>query len=510
MVRLDALLACAAVLCLGCSSTSPTSTNGSAAPDDQPARGNTASVVLLGDVMLGRSVAPVAQNDGDSIFEPLRAMLTGADLALANLESPLTERTHLLGENALEADPRRAELLADAGFDGMAIANNHAGDAGPSTVTDTMTALRARALVAVGAGDTLTDATTATVFERNGVRIAVLAFDLTRGGPSPGESAGVATWDPVVAQTAITAARATSDVVVVGLHGGVEYLPRPDPVLAGVVADLTSWGADVVWGNGAHVPYDVAVATDTDGRSTVQAPGLGNAVFDQRMPRTQTGTMLEVLVGPDGVLAFRTASIGTYLRTTFDGWDPPSGDAVSVDGEWWNPTGPLEPATPAASVEQVGGLVAGGVVVAAHRGDVNGDGVADVVASYRRPFRTRLLQQAFPDTDFIDASGQGAHLGVFQDGTIRWGAGTMTRPVETLDVCDDGVALGFSTLDDPTVTAGAAWWWRGFGFATAPVLDGSAAPICTDLDADGRTEPALLRTPDTMNRHLLNTDRGDT
>ncbi len=513
-MRPDALLACAAVLCVGCSSMSATSTNSTATiatgyEDGPAATPHTASIVLLGDVMLGRSVAPVLANDRDSIFEQLRATLGGADLALANLESPLTARSHVLGDNALEADPRSATVLVDAGFDGMAIANNHAGDAGPRTITDTISALHAQDVAAIGAGANLVEATTATVFVRNGVRIAVLAFDLTHGGPSAGTGAGVATWDPAVARQAVAAARATSDIVVVGLHGGVEYLPRPDPVLAGVVADLTSWGVDIVWGNGAHVAYAITVAAGADGRETVQAPGLGNAVFDQRMPRTQIGTMLEVLAGPDGVLAWRTASIGTYLRATFDGWDLPTGDAVSVDGEWWNPIGRLDQAVPASNVEQVDGLVAGGVLVAARRGDVDGDGVTDVVASYRRPFRTRLLQQAFPDTDFVDASGRGAHLGIFEEGTLRWGAGTMTRPVETLDVCDDGVALGFSALDDPTVTAGSAWWWRGFGFATAPLLDGTAVPICVDIDLDGRTEPALLRGPGSANSHSISTDRGD-
>ena len=517
-MRLDALLAAVAVLCLGCSSLSPTSTNTAtstaattttAGYDGAAAAPPTARIVLLGDVMLGRSVAPVVTNDGDSVFEQLRATLDGADLALANLESPLTSRPHVLGDNALEADPLSAALLVDAGFDGMAVANNHAGDAGPGTVTDTMAALHAQDVAAIGAGATLAEATTATVFVRNGLTIAVLAFDLTHGGPSAGTGAGVATWDPAVARPAVTAARATSDVIVVGLHGGVEYLPRPDPVLADVVAALTSWGVDVVWGNGAHVPYAVTIAPGADGRRTVQAPGLGNAVFDQRMARTQTGTMLEVLAGPDGVLAWRTASIGTYLRTTFDGWDLPTGDAASVDGEWWNPVGPLDPAAPAPSVDHVDGLVVGGVLVAAREGDVDGDGVPDVVASYRRPFRTRRLQQAYPGTDFIDASGRGAHLGVFEQGTLRWGAGTMTRPVETLDVCDDGVALGFSALDDPTVRVGSAWWWRGFGFATAPQLDGTAVPICVDLDLDGRTEPALVRSPETVSSRSISTDRGD-
>lgn len=519
-MRLDALLASAAVLCVGCASVPVTSTNTATstttttlAPtgyDDGPvAAPHTARIVLLGDVMLGRSVAPVVTNDGDSIFEQVRATLDGADLALANLESPLTTRPHVLGENALEADPRSAALLADAGFDGMAIANNHAGDAGPRTIVDTIAALHAQNVAAIGAGANLADATTATVFERDGVRIAVFAFDLTHGGPSAGVEAGVATWDPAVARPAVAAARATADIVVVGLHGGVEYLPRPDPVLAGVVADLTSWGVDIVWGNGAHVAYAITVAFGADHRQTVQAPGLGNAVFDQRLPGTQTGTMLEVLASPGGVLAWRAASIGTYLRAAFDGWDLPTGDAVSVDGEWWNPIGPLDPAAPASSVEQVDGLVAGGVLIAARMGDADGDGVTDVVASYRRPFRTRLLQQAFPATDFVDASGRGAHLGIFEEGTLRWGAGTMTRPVETLDVCDDGVALGFSALDDPTVTAGSAWWWRGFGFATAPLLNGTAVPICVDLDLDGWTEPALLRDPKTASSHSISTNRGD-
>jgi poly-gamma-glutamate capsule biosynthesis protein CapA/YwtB (metallophosphatase superfamily) len=459
---------------------------------------HTASIVLLGDVMLGRSVAPVAANDGDSVFEALRGTLRGADLALANLESPLTLRPHLLGENALEADPHSAALLAGAGFDGMAIANNHAGDAGPETVGDTMAALHDQGIATIGAGADLAQATTSAVFTRNGLRIAVLAFDLTHGGPPAGSGPGVATWDPAVAKAAVAAARTAADIVIVGLHGGVEYLPRPDPVLAGVVADLTSWGVDVVWGNGAHVAYPVTVAAGDGGRATVQAPGLGNAVFDQRMAHTQTGTMLEVLAGPDGVLAWRTASIGTYLRATFDGWALPIADAVSVDGEWWNPVGPLDPAPPAPSVDQVDGLMAGGVLVTARLGDVDGDGMTDVVASYRRPFRTRLLQQAFPQTDFVDASGRGAHLGVFEDGTLQWGAGTMTRPVETLDVCDAGVALGFAALDDPAVTAGSAWWWSGFGFATAPMLDGAAIPVCVDLDRDGRTEPALIRSTDSL------------
>ena len=90
--------------------------------------------LFAGDVMLGRGVAPVAAADPHALFAGVRDEISAADLAVANLESPLTLRRHLpaFGPNALEARPASAALLRGAGFDALAIANNHAGDAGPA------------------------------------------------------------------------------------------------------------------------------------------------------------------------------------------------------------------------------------------------------------------------------------------------------------------------------------------------------------------------------------------
>ena len=62
-------------------------------------------LVFIGDVMLGRGVAEVAAHDPGSIFERLRPALVEADLAMANLESPLTTRPHATSGHALEAEP---------------------------------------------------------------------------------------------------------------------------------------------------------------------------------------------------------------------------------------------------------------------------------------------------------------------------------------------------------------------------------------------------------------------
>ena len=167
---------------------------------------STVRIVLGGDVMLGRGLARLAARDPDAVFAGIRLELGSADLAVANLESPLTNRAHRAshGPNALEARPATARILAAAGFDAMAIANNHAGDAGPATVPDTMRALRAAGLGVIGAGSTAEAAYTPRIVHAHGLTIAFLSFDDTGEGPRAGPATpGVAWWNARRARAAV-------------------------------------------------------------------------------------------------------------------------------------------------------------------------------------------------------------------------------------------------------------------------------------------------------------------
>src|SRR3990170_1448692 len=85
-----------------------------------PARSGAAVRLLFaGDVMLGRGVARVAASDPAGLFSGIRLEVASADLAVANLESPLTSRPPdpPSGPNALEAPAAAAGRLAEAGFD---------------------------------------------------------------------------------------------------------------------------------------------------------------------------------------------------------------------------------------------------------------------------------------------------------------------------------------------------------------------------------------------------------
>ncbi len=225
--------------------------------------------------MLGRGVAKVAAAGPAGPLDGVRLQVSSADLALANLESPLTSRPHdpASGPNVLEAPPLSARLLAAAGFDAMGIANNHAGDAGPGTVPDTMRALAA-GIAAVGAGPTASRAFEPRIVQARGVRVALLAFDATGQGPRAApRKPGVAWWDEARVRDAVVRARSSADVVAVGIHGGAEYVPTTDPYLMRLARLLASWGADVVWGHGPHVVQPVRVIDpDGDGRPTVVSP----------------------------------------------------------------------------------------------------------------------------------------------------------------------------------------------------------------------------------------------
>jgi hypothetical protein len=375
----------------------------------------------------------------------------------------------------------------------MSVANNHATDAGRDGLADTLHALDAAGVVGLGAGASIDAAKAPFVHTVEGVTVAFLAFDATHIAlEATATNAGVVGYEVDAAMDAVEGAASKADVVVVSVHGGVEYLMDRDPILSQIGRDLVAAGADVVWGHGPHVAQPVTVIDGVADRRVVVATSLGNLVFDQKQAPTQTGLLLEVLVGSDGVIAHRIGRAEhPDLRPTFVGWDAPIGDAVLLDGEWWSLAGPTELADPLA--RSLTGFSMGDVTAAA-AGDATGDGREDVVVSYRHPFRVNQSNQALPARDWTDASGRSAHLGVFEPYTLRpiWAAGTMLRPVAELAVCDGTVALAFDELDNPSIVATVAWRWWDFGFAVPDELPGPGRPGCADVDRDGMLDPVIV------------------
>jgi poly-gamma-glutamate synthesis protein (capsule biosynthesis protein) len=460
------------------------------------AEGPTVSVLLVGDVMLGRGVAWLVRSDPAGVFEDVRHVVTDADIAAANLESPLTLRLHIAtNPYALEADPASAGSLAEAGFDLVGLANNHAGDAGRLSIIDTIEAAEATGLKTVGGGANVEAAYEVRILENDGLEVGFLAFDATLAGTAAtDDNPGIASWDEGRVRSAVESARADVDVLVVGVHGGVEYYRETDPGMAVLADKLAGWGVDIVWGHGPHVMQPVYLTSEAGEGTTVVATSLGNFLFDQSAAGTQDGALLEVLADRQGVLAYRVGTAGHHdRRVHFDGWALPEGNAVLLGLDWWN----LVRAPALAPDRSDGSLVAafpGGDVVDSAIGDVTGDNQEDVVISHRRPYEANGVNSQYPDRQWADARGRSAHLGVYQPADFRelWVAGTLFRPIARVAVCDGSVALAFDSLDDPAVVATGAWVWEGFGFTVPAELAGTGTPGCIDVDGDGRLDPVIV------------------
>jgi hypothetical protein len=451
----------------------------------------TSTLLFVGDVILGRGVAAVVAGDPEGLFADARYILRSADIALANLESPLSRLPHTSANpNTLVADPDGASLLASAGFDVVNLANNHAGDAGAPSVLDTMRAVSDVGLAFVGAGANDHRARSPLIVTVGATDVAILAFDVTGAGLRAGSGAGVEYWDTKRAELAIRAAAMDHDVVVVSLHGGVEYLPTPDPRMSEIADSAVEWGADVVWGHGPHVAYPVRSLGSGD-RTAVVAESLGNFLFDQRGTMTGRGSVLEVMVDRNGVIAYHTGATSHHdLRVHFVGWDLPLGDAALLDGAWWALVDPSGAEASSIEVERF----PWGDVIAASAGRVTSRDRDEVAISFRKPAVPHAVRDGLPDIQWTDLAGRTPHLGIYtaDDLTALWVASMVPRPIASVVACDGSLAMAYSTLDDPGTVATGAAVWRPRELVASTELPGPGTPACLDVDRDGRSDPVIL------------------
>ena len=127
-------------------------------------------VLFAGDAMLGRGVNRVIWEMGPAYpLDPILTVTRSADLFLVNLECAITaqERWYSGPPKAFyfRADPPAAETMVHAGVNLVSLANNHALDAGPAGLSDTLAILTAQGIATVGAGKNLAAASQPVFFE---------------------------------------------------------------------------------------------------------------------------------------------------------------------------------------------------------------------------------------------------------------------------------------------------------------------------------------------------------
>jgi len=232
------------------------------------------------------------------IHEPMDAYgvlakdtLATGDFRIAQCERVYSDRGSLQvhsGGGHSRVKPHLASVFSDNGFDLVSVASNHAMDWGEEGLMDTIASFEERGIQAIGAGRNLAEARKPAIVERNGVRVAVLAYcSVLQAGYAAGPNkAGVAPLrahtyyqqqeyqagtppkiisipyeeDVAMMVEDIQAAREKADAVILWVHWGIHFIPKViatyQPAIMKAAIDA---GVDAVFGHHAHVPKAIEV-----------------------------------------------------------------------------------------------------------------------------------------------------------------------------------------------------------------------------------------------------------
>lgn len=229
------------------------------------------SVIAVGDIMMGTDFPDrykiLPPDNGKNLFIHVKRLLRKGDLVFGNLEQVLIDggkcAKDINAPNtwAFKCPVQFAANLANAHFNVMSIANNHAWDFGKEGVQSTMEALDSVKIKHSGPkGDTAK-------ISFNGIRIGLIAFSTNDNGYN--------LLNIHHAKDLISDFSKAYDISIVSFHGGIEgikalhtrnqeeYLgkePRGNVIRFSHMA--IDSGADLVIGHGPHVPRAMELYKD--------------------------------------------------------------------------------------------------------------------------------------------------------------------------------------------------------------------------------------------------------
>jgi len=265
---------------------------------------------VAGDFMLARGVARAIRENGTLYpIEKVRDHLSSADLAFANLESPIGVTGRPLPGKQIwfRADPAAIEVLKAAGLDGVTVANNHILDYDEENFLETLDILAEAGIPWTGGGRNLEEARRPLVLEAKGVRVAFLGYsefadlffdwDYPRSFAATEDRPGVPAIREDWLAEDIGAAREMADVVAVALHWGVEFVNYPTEEQQRLARFMVDQGADLVLGYHPHAIQGFELYN-----GGFIAYSLGNFIMDRQDTYLARESMiLDFLIGPDGV-----------------------------------------------------------------------------------------------------------------------------------------------------------------------------------------------------------------
>lgn len=218
------------------------------------------TIILTGDIMLGRSVMneSIKNNNPNYPFLLVSDVLKSADLTFSNLENPIIKDCPILTTGMVFCTkPEMIEGLKFAGIDIVSLANNHTENYGKEGLTETKKYLGENRIDFLDGGNLI-------IKEVNGIKFGFLGFYFMYRKPNELELKLIRESDEKV------------DILFTMIHWGEEYTSEPNNFQKDIANTLVNNGVDVIVGTHPHWIQSIDIINDK-----LILYSLGNFVFDQ-------------------------------------------------------------------------------------------------------------------------------------------------------------------------------------------------------------------------------------
>lgn len=249
-------------------------------------------MLFWGDMMLDRHVGERIERSGlEYIFEKLAStsFFANYDLISANLEGTVTN-------NGQHYDPIRVydfafqpdiiNGLKKYNFNFFNLANNHFDDQGARGMKETRENLDSLGFDYSGCS--------------NGVVATGSSKVITLGDKKIGMVGFSALWnqlDPEIAGEAVAGLSEHTDLIIINIHWGEEYMPEANEKQQALAHLLIDAGADIIIGHHPHVTQGIETY-----KNKLIFYSLGNFIFDQYFSEeTQAGLAVEIIIDNEDI-----------------------------------------------------------------------------------------------------------------------------------------------------------------------------------------------------------------
>jgi len=257
---------------------------------------------MLGDSpqVFGSGVGSMIERHGSNFpYQCVADELKAHDITLANLEIPVSgydSKSTPFEKKIYRTQPHAIDGLAAAGVDIVSACTNHMMQHGLPGLKETLDTLNKAGISVIGIEMPERNTVNRLVVKRKSMRFALLGYNFR---PQQYFVAPPQWKEPSLElmKSEVAAVRDETDVVIVTLHWGDEFIEFPAPDQVKLARELIDSGVNIVIGHHTHIVQGVEKYN-----GGVIAYSLGNFVYDQWQRQLRRSMILKLNVRrPDDI-----------------------------------------------------------------------------------------------------------------------------------------------------------------------------------------------------------------